>query len=99
MKLSELTEAQKKEFTEQFYYVADSRLKDFNTPTPWGRPWLWCDYESKDAESPAMLATEFWIDHQDEIVELIDQDEKEYNDWYTENEKQMREEYEKLNKS
>lgn len=78
MKVSELTEEQRAEFTEQFYYIADDRLNDINFERPWGAPWLWCDYECLDESvtSASMLATEFWMDYKDQIEKILDQEEK-----------------------
>lgn len=65
---------------------------DFTTSKPWGLPWLWTDHESKSAEKATELAGEFWNYYREEIEEELEVEEKEYNDWFKQNEIDLRDE-------
>lgn len=86
MKYGEFTDEQRIEFSEFFYeklYLCGVSMveeDEYESPNPWGGPWVWCEDSEAIGETIEDMAFNFAVKHAKEIKELMDQDEERENE-------------------
>ena len=76
----DLTDAEREIFVEAFYEIADSRLDDGESCSPWGCPWYWGTSVTLEGSTIEEMAENFYSMEEKEILFLLNEQEEEEED-------------------
>lgn len=67
----DLTDDERERFVEAFYEIADSRLDDGESCSPWGCPWYWGTSVTLEGSTIEEMAENFHARQEKDILNLL----------------------------